>query len=141
MSGMGYSGPPLLPLNPGEYRESFQYTNNITFTATPQRLPLTIQLDGSADFELVSVAVQSTDTPAPPIMCLVSIKDSSTGYAIMNDQVPVESFATTNVRTQQLSATYRFPSNGTIQFDITNQGSAAQRVFLTLQGFKIRRRG
>jgi hypothetical protein len=135
---LGYSGPPLLPLAPGQYRETFQYTTNITFSGANQRSPLTIQLDGSAVFEMVSVAVSSTDTPQPNVMALVSIKDSSTGYSLMSDQIPIEHFAATSVRVKYLAATYRFPSNGTIQLDVTNQGSGGQRIFITLQGFKIK---
>jgi len=135
---LGYSGPALLPLQAGQYREFFCYVNNITFSSTNQRTPLTIQFDGSAVFELTQLAFQSTDSPTPAVSCLVSIKDSSTGYSLMNDQVPAESIATTNVRVNWLTATYRFPSNGTAVFDLTNQGSAGQRIFITMRGFKIR---
>lgn len=133
---MEFSGPPLRPLPAGFVRDFFAYTVNVLFTGAGQRVPVTLQLDGSADFEMVEVSASTTETPAPPVMALVNIKDTATGYSLFNDQVPVDHFATTLVRRIQLTATHLFRSNASIQFDVTNQGAATPRLFLTLKGFK-----
>jgi len=136
MTGLGFYGPPLRPLPEGMVRDWFAFTTNVTFTATNQRLTVTIQLDGSAPFELCEVAAQQDQTTQPQIMALLTIKDTTTGYSLLNDQAPVESFATTNVRSNPLNATHVFRSNASIQLDVTNQGASTQRLFVTLKGFK-----
>lgn len=142
MSGsLGYYGPPLRALPAGIMRDWFAYTTNITFTALNQRQPLTIQLDGSADFELCQVSAQTTDTPQPQIMALCNVKDTTTGYSLLNDQAPIESISTTLARVSPLDATHVFRSNASIQLDLTNKGSATQQLYITLRGFKWWNRG
>lgn len=133
---LGYSGPPLRSLPQGIVRDWFAYTANFICTAVQQRFPVTIQLDGSADFELCQVIVQSTDSPQPQIMCILNIKDTTTGYSLLSDQAPAESIGTTLARVRALDATHLFRSNASIVLDVTNFGTAGQRLFFTLSGFK-----
>ena len=135
-NGLGFTGPPLRPLRPGFVRDWYGYVAAVTFTALNQRLPATIQLDGSADFELTQIACSTAEATQPAIMALLNIKDSATGYSLLSGQVPVEQIATTLTRVRTLDATHVFRSNASISLDVTNQGAATQTLYITLYGFK-----
>jgi hypothetical protein len=131
-------------LETGLLRDWFQYSVSVTFTATNQRLPLTINLQSDADYVIVKLMADSSDDAGPgsttrPVRggALVNVTDQGSQRQLFDQQQPLSSTFGTAQRPFILPMVHRCPRNGTIILDVTNQGTATQRIDFVLGGYKI----
>jgi hypothetical protein len=123
-----------------EIRDWFSYTKTFTFTTTNQVLPDTIPVQADADFILVKVmhtSSQGADTTGIRNGgALIQIKDQADGRDLMDGAVPLDSISGRADLPFILPYPHRFKRNNSIAITLTNQGTAAQVIRLTLSGYK-----
>lgn len=141
----GLLSPPRQPLRlaplTGRYaglrRDWFQYGTSVTFTGTGQTLTRTINIDGTAPFELHSVQFATADTAA--IAAFVKWSDNTNALGIMADfSVPISTVAGTGAQPHYLVVPYVFDANAIVNFVFTNNGGATQSLFVTFSGAKLK---
>jgi hypothetical protein len=129
--------PPLAGRFAGLRRDWFIYGTSVTYTGTGQTKTATINIDGTAPFELHSVQFATADTAAIP--ALIKWSDNTNSLGLMSDfSVPVNTVAGTGQEPHYLVVPYVFDANAVVNFVITNNGGATQTLFITFSGAKLK---
>lgn len=124
--------------SPGFVRDFYVYSADVTFTAVDQRVPETIGVQADADFVLVKIMSTSDDDPVDAQGgALIQITDNGSGRNLFDFQVPLASVSGNGQRPFILPWVHRFARKGSIQLDLTNTGTATQRIRVVLAGYKI----
>lgn len=127
------------PAADGYVRDFYVYLAECTFTAVGERRPIPINLQADGDFVLVKIMYTIDDTTPPPGSggAFIQIIDNGSDRRLFDNPVPIASVCGTGQRPFILPWVHRFPRNGTILVELTNDDAEDQVVRVVLAGYKL----